>query len=65
MKIKLPIEYAVYGRIEIEADSIEEAIKKFNADPDLFGLPFETEYIEGSFQLNTDDIEFIKLIQND
>lgn len=61
MYIKLPVEYTMYGTVTVEADTIEEAIKKFNENNDDFDLPDDPEYVDGSF-ICSDDINFIKFV---
>ena len=60
-KIKLPVTWSVCGIVEIEAPSIEEAVKRFNDTIDDIPLPEDGQvYVEGSFELTSDDSEFIK-----
>ena len=51
---KIPVEYSLYGTITIEADNIEDAIKKAQED-DNIPLP-EGYYIDGSWQVNNDKV---------
>ena len=64
MKIKLPVTWEVFGMIEIEADSIENAIEKFHENIDYIKLPSNAEYVDGSFRLSDEEIEYIQLFQN-
>ena len=61
-KFKIPVTWEVYGTIEIEADSLEEAIQKFD-DIEINGeghqLPSNNSYIDGSFNREIDK-EYIK-----
>jgi hypothetical protein len=59
MKIKLPVTWEVFGIIEVEANSIEDAIKNF--DPDLHHLP--KDYVDSSFQLSDTDPANVSLYQ--
>lgn len=43
-KIKLPVSWEVFGFVEVEADSIEEAMEFFEENADSFSLPNESEY---------------------
>jgi hypothetical protein len=63
MKIILPVTWEVYGEITVKADSIEDAVKKFNSNSDSFPLPNNSEYVDGSFRLTDEDAENIKLYQ--
>lgn len=67
-KFKIPVEWSVYGVVEIEANSIEEAVNKFDETIDDIPLPDQSEYIDDSFKRNTsnnlnDDIEYYKKMQ--
>lgn len=65
-KFKIPVEWSVYGVVEIEADSIEEAVDKFDETIDDIPLPDQSEYIDDSFRRETsssDDIEYYKDMQ--
>lgn len=49
-KYKVPVSYEMYGHIEIEASSKEEAAEKvYSSD---VGLPENTSYVEASFQVD-------------
>jgi len=49
----VPVTYEMFGTIEVEADSLVEAIAMVNNDEDKngeqFDLPDEPQYSEGSF----------------
>ena len=65
-KFKIPVEWSVYGVVEIEADSMEEAVNKFDETIDDIPLPDQSEYIDDSFRRETgcdDDIEYYKEMQ--
>ena len=64
MKIKLPVTWEVCGMIEIEADSIDDAINKFDESIDFISLPDNGEYVDGSFDLSDREVEYIELFQN-
>ena len=63
MKIKLPVTWESFGIVEIEANSIEEAVKYFNENSDYINMPKNSEYVDGSFRLSESDPDFIKLYQ--
>lgn len=63
MKIKLPVNWEVSGFVELEADNIEEAIEKFDAECDFIPLPDDGEYVDGSFNLSGREVEYIELFQ--
>lgn len=50
---RLPVEWSVYSFVEIEAETIKDAVKKFHEVEDDLPLPTEPEYIDGSFKLST------------
>lgn len=60
MKIKLPVTYEVCGFITLEADSISKAICFFEENADLIKLPEDVEYVDGSFNLSTYDLDILK-----
>lgn len=62
MKIKLPVTWSVAGWVEVEADSIDQAVEKF--DPAEHNLPENPEYIDGSFELSYGEVELIKMDQD-
>jgi hypothetical protein len=47
-KYKIPCSWVMSGTVEIEADTVGEAILKAEYAP----LPTESEYIEGSFAID-------------
>lgn len=61
--VKLPVEWACCGFVDIEADSIEEAMAIFNKTNDNIELPSDFEYVDGSFQIGSDDIDLIAVYQ--
>lgn len=63
MTIRLPVTWEVSGFVEVEADSIEEAVKIFNRDADYIKLPRDSEYVDASFCLSTEDPDEIALYQ--
>lgn len=63
MTIRLPVTWEVSGFVEMEADSIEDAVKIFNRDADYIKLPRDSEYVDASFCLSTEDPDEIALYQ--
>ena len=63
MKINLPVTWEAFGIVEIEANSIEEAVNYFNENSDYINMPKNSEYVDGSFRLSESDPDFIKLFQ--
>ena len=65
-KFKIPVEWSVFGVVEIEADSMEEAVDKFDETINDIPLPYQTEYIDDYLRRETgsnDDIEYYKEMQ--
>ena len=61
---KMPVTWEVCGFVNVEADSIEDAIQEFKKNSDCYELPInDCEYVEGSFELSTDEPEIIKIYQ--
>ena len=61
MKIKSPVIWEMCGMVEIEADSLEEAIAGFHSVEDDLPLPECSDYVDGSFAISTDDLNTIRL----
>lgn len=56
--MKVAVSWEMCGYVDIpEAKTTEEAMKIFNETSDYIKLPTNGEYVDGSFQLSTDDIE--------
>ena len=47
---EIPCTWEVYGTVEIEADSLEEAIEL--AERDDSPMPDDSDYVDGSFQVD-------------
>lgn len=48
----IAVEYAVYGTISVETENLEEAIKFAEDNIDELPLPYEPEYIDGSYKID-------------
>lgn len=60
---KIPVTWEMYGCIEIEADTLEKAMK-IGADPDgELPLPTNGSYVDGSWQLSSTDPNEVALFQ--
>ena len=53
---KIPVVFQMFGYVEMEADSIEDAVKKV-VDYCL-PLPTDAEYVEGSFEVDYGGVDF-------
>ena len=56
----LPVTWEECGVVEIEANTIEEAIAYFNENTDDIESPADTNYVDGSFCLSSSDVEKLK-----
>jgi len=59
-KQRIAVTWEMCGYIEVEANSIEEAMEKVKVDSDDYPLPYDSTYVDGSFTLSTDDAELMK-----
>jgi hypothetical protein len=60
--IRLPVTWAVCSTVDVKADSLEEAIEKF--DPRDYDLPTkDVDYVDGSFEISTSDPEEVAFYQ--
>lgn len=58
---KIPVSWQVCGEIEIEAETLEEAIEIFDKNEDEgfgYSLPTDNDYVEGSFE--RESVDFIQ-----
>lgn len=62
---KIPVMWEVYSHIDIEAETLDEAIKIFDnfEKTEGYSLPTEPEYIDGSFKRENE--EFCSMINED
>lgn len=59
---KVPVTWECYGTVEVEGDTIEEALtnfRKYESEGPGYTLP-EGEYVDGSFRLSNEDEEELK-----
>lgn len=61
MKWKIPVTWEVCGEIEVEADTLGEAMDEARINSDAYPLPEESEYVDGSFALSMDDEKSVML----
>lgn len=62
MKHRVAVTWESCGYIEVEANSLEDAMNDVRENPDNYSLPLENDYVDGSFCLSTDDVEEMRLI---
>ena len=65
MKIKLPVSWEVCGFVEVEADSIDDAMDIFKETSDEIPLPTDADYVDGSFDLSCYEPEVIQVYNPD
>lgn len=61
-KQRIAVTWEMSGYIEVEADSVEDAMDKVMENPDDFSLPTDGEYVDGSFWVSTEDVDEMKII---
>jgi hypothetical protein len=54
----VPVVYQMYGYVTIDANSIEDAIKKVEDGGGDIPLPQDANYVEGSFEVDREGIDF-------
>ena len=55
--MKVAVTWEMCGYVDIDAETMEEAMKKFKEDSEFIALPNDGEYVDGSFQLTSEDVE--------
>ena len=63
-KQKVAVTYEVCGYVEVEGETMQEAMENFNKNIDFIALPTDIEYVDGSFQLSSNDVEEMKELAN-
>jgi hypothetical protein len=51
---KIPVTWEVYSTIDVEAETLEEAVAIFDEEEEVYPLPTDPEYIDGSFHRDPD-----------
>jgi len=57
---KVPVTWEVCGEVDIEANSLEEAVEIFKEKMDEVPLPSESYYVDGSFRLTSENLEELR-----
>ena len=60
---KIPVDWTMYGYIDIEAETLEEAVEIFDNNEHVYELPDGQYYVNGSF-CRDQDIENIRSIND-
>lgn len=58
--MKISVTWEMQGFVDIDTPTVEEAMEKFLANRDTISIPKGGEYIEGTFNLGSDDPEIQK-----
>lgn len=62
-KFKIPVIWEMAGTVEIEAETLEDAINKFdNGAGDFCGLPSDGECIDDSFHRSCEDLPWFDVL---
>lgn len=57
--MKVAVTWQMCGYVDIQADTMEEAMEIFNRESDYIKLP-SGEYVDGSFELTSTDVDEMK-----
>lgn len=60
--MKVAVTWSMCGFVDIDAPDMETAMEKFNRDCDHIPLPTDGEYVDGSFELSSDDIGTMEIM---
>lgn len=55
--MRVAVTWEMCGFVDIDAVSMEEAMQSFKKNSDHIKLPNDGVYVDGSFQLSSDDVE--------
>lgn len=61
--MKLAVTWEMAGYVDVKANTLEEAMEKFNEESDCIELP-NGDYVDGSFRLSTEDVDEMDEIVN-
>ncbi len=65
MKIKLPVTWEMCGIVEVEAEDAVDAVHIAKETDLLDHTPLpEGTYVDGSFALTSDEVDFVEFYQN-
>lgn len=64
-KFYLPVTWEECGVVEVEANSLEEAIEYFKENSCDIETPHEAHYVDGSFCLSTEAVEELEFMHED
>jgi len=61
---KIAVTWQAFGEVEMEANSLEEALDKAEADPDKISLP-EANYVDESFRVDRNMSKYINMTEKE
>lgn len=59
--MRLAVTWEIAGYVDIEANTLEDAMEKFKKESDYIKLP-NGDYVDGSFRLSTEDVDEMEAI---
>lgn len=63
-KQRVAVTYEVCGYIEVEGETMQEAMENFKKNIEFIALPTDVEYVDESFQLSSNDVEEMEALGN-
>ena len=61
---KIPVTWSVCSTVEVEADTLEEAMEIAEDKNGDIPLPVFPDYVDGSWELSETDVEFVRDFYN-
>ena len=55
--MRIAVTWEMCGFVDIDAESMEEAMKKFRRESVHIEIPMDGVYVDGSFRLSSNDVE--------
>lgn len=59
--MRLAVTWEMAGYVDVEANTLEDAMEKFKKECDYIKLP-NGDYVDGSFRLSTEDVDEMEAI---
>lgn len=57
---EIPVTWEVCAKIKIKANTLEEAMEIARDDEGIIPLPTDTDYVDGSWRLSEEDVDFVR-----
>ena len=61
---KIPVSWTMTGTVNIEANTLEEAIEIAEDDEDVIPIPENGSYLEGSWEVDCTDVDYLRKYYN-